>query len=164
MKLRLHISRKSFLRTAIFIAALVVIYIIIPKHTATKYDYSVGRLWNYDPITTSIDVPVFNDAERQKQIEDSLKSNFKPIYRRNNEIAEKVTEEYRNELAESPDLNLSAAGRNRLVNTLAQIYEIGIYDSRGGAAPKAIRLHIDPDSVSDPVPAASFYTFASAHG
>lgn len=159
-----YISRKRLLRTAIFIAAVVVIYIIIPKHAATKYDYSVGRLWNNEPIITSIDVPVFNDAERQKQIEDSLKSNFKPIYRRNNDIAEKVTSEYREELAESPEINLSAAGRNRLISVLEQIYEIGIYDSRGGAAAKAIRMHIDPDSVSDPVPAASFYTFASAHG
>lgn len=160
----IHISRKSAIRTMIFIIALITIYLILPKRAATKYDYSVGRIWNNDPIITSIEIPVFNDAERQKQIEDSLKSNFKPIYYRNNDVAAKVTEEYRAELAESPDLNLSAAGRNRLVAALEEIYDIGIYDSRGGAAPRAIRMHVTPDSVSDPVPAASFYTFASAHG
>lgn len=164
MSQRFHLSRKTLLRTAIFVAAVVVIYIAIPKRAATKYDYSVGRLWNYDPLITSIDVPVFNDAERQKQIEDSLKSNFKPIYYRNDDIASKVTDEYRAELAETADLDLSAAGRNRLINTLMEIYDVGIYDSRGGAAPRAIRLHVNADSVSEPIPSASFYTFASAHG
>lgn len=164
MNKRFHISRKTLLRSLIFFAAVAVIYIIIPKHAATKYDYSVGRLWNNDPIITSIDIPVFNDAERQQQIEDSLKSNFKPIYYRNNDIVEKVTTEYRAELAETPGLDLSAAGRNRLISALEDIYDVGIYDSRGGSAPRAIRLHVTPDSVGEPIPSASFYTFATAHG
>ncbi|MCM1292175.1 MAG: HDIG domain-containing protein [Bacteroides sp.] len=160
--MKLKLSRKRLLRLTIFLVSIVIVYLVMPRETGPKYEYSVGRLWNYDPLVTSIDVPVFNDEARQKAIKDSLVSNFKPIYYRNETTAQKVITEYRDEL-NTRATNLTASERNRLLNAIRDIYDVGIYDSRGGAAPKAIRIHVAKDSVSEPYPVASFHSFASAH-
>lgn len=163
MNTRFNISRDTLLRAAVFIAAVIIIFIALPKNSGMKYDYSIGRQWNYDALTTPIDIPVYNEPERQKAIEDSLKNNFKPIYYRNEDVATKVLTEYRDNLMSTPGLNILPAQRNRLLNALRDIYAVGVFDSQGGNAPRAIRMHVSTDSVGEPIPSAAFYTFATAH-
>ncbi len=155
-------TRGRIIRMSIFVAAVIIIYIALPKNTGVKYDYAVGKLWNYDALTTDIEVPIFNDPERQQEILDSLKVNFKPIYVRNEDVSEKVIGDFRDRLAADAG-NLNHAQRNLLFNTLREIYKLGVIDLQGSTPPAAIRIHISSDSVSDPIPAASFYRFATVH-
>lgn len=163
MNTRIHISKATLLKAIVFIAAVTFIFLAKPENIGMKYDYSVGRQWNYDALITPIDIPVYNEPERQKAIEDSLKNNFKPIYYRNEDVATKVISEYRDNLMATPGLNILPTQRNRLVSALSDIYAVGVFDSQGGSAPRAIRMHIGTDSVGEPIPSASFYSFATAH-
>ncbi len=163
MKELFHISRKSMMRTVVFIAAVAIIFIALPKNTGTKYVYGEGRLWNYDAIVTPVEIPIFNDPEQQKAIEDSLKSNFKPIYYRDNAIADKVINEYRDQLISGTKAKVTAAQSHQIVSALNEIYKVGVFDSKGGQIPTSVRIYENGKTVSDSTPSASFYSFASAH-
>lgn len=164
-KLSLKLSRDLLLRAVVYVASVIIIYIALPKNDGVKYDYDAGKLWNYDALITDIDVPIFNDPQRQQEILDSLKVNFKPVYERTDGVAESVIADFRDRLAaESGNIHLTNQQRNLLFNTLRDIYKIGVIDIQAsGVQPAAVRLHVAADSVSDPIPAASFYRFATVH-
>lgn len=147
----------------IFTASLIIIYIALPKNSDNKYEYSVGKLWNYDAVITEYELPIFNEPQRQKEIADSLKRTFIPTYYLNNDIATDVINEYATELARSSSLSLLSHKRSQLTATLRDIYKTGVIDSRGATLPPTIKIRIsDTERIGDK-PSSSFYTFASAH-
>lgn len=163
MNTRFNINRKTLLRSLIFFVAVAVISIMFPKHTSTKYNYSVWRIWDNDPVITAIDFPVYKSADIQKHIEDSIKSNFKPIYYRDNDISKKAITEYLTELSATYEPGLTFSIHSMLNNTLKNIYDVGVLDTIIEAAADTIRLLPSvQDSVGSPIPASRFATLSSA--
>lgn len=156
-------SKNTLLRALIFVSAAILLFVAIPGEEGQRYDYGIGKLWNYDAIVTSVDVPIFNEPERQQQIEDSIVRSHNPIYYRNSETGTMAVDNYTRALLSNHTLALLPQKRNLLVATLKEIYSTGIIDSRGGTMPRMVRIRKSETDPGIPQPSDGFYTFASAH-
>lgn len=161
MKNKLPVSRHTLLLAGIFVLCAAVLFIALPDNSVAKYEYDVGKLWNYDALVASVDIEIFNEPDKQKAIEDSMKRELKPIYYRNNDVASQVVDAYSAAL-NRPDMADIRHRRNSILNALRDIYRTGVIDSRGTALPQNVGMRISENEVRN-AEATSFYTFASAH-
>lgn len=158
----LNISRQSLLRAAIFAASIIIVYLALPDKTEVKFSYQEGKLWNYDAVVTSVDLDVFNDPDRQKAIEDSMKAEYKPVYYHDEAIANDAINRFSHQINQSPSLRNAPAKKTALISALRNIYHTGIIDSRGAALPSGVRIRTSNSDLRNQ-PSSDFYTFASAH-
>lgn len=157
-----NISKDTLTRAAIFLGGIILLYILMPRNSETAYEYAVGRPWNYDAVVASVDIPIFEEPVRQKEIEDSMKQELKPIFFRDNKTAAKIVEDYSHALQTDPRIGMHPQIRNRMLSTLRDIYSNGVIDSRGGKLPAVISMRTSDTDVKN-ANASNFYTFATAH-
>lgn len=159
---KIHISRDTMLRAAIFACGVIMLYLLTPRNSDTSYEYAVGRPWNYDAVVASVDIPIFQEPARQKEIEDSMKLELKPIFYRSNKTAGDIVENFTKALDNEPRMTLLPQVRRRLASALQEIYRTGVIDSRGGKLPPIISMRTSATDVKT-VSSSDFYTFATAH-
>ena len=159
---KLHITKNTFLRALIFLASVVVLYGLIPRDAETSYSYEMGRPWNYDAVVASTDIPIYETAARQKEIEDSMKRELKPIYLRNEAISSQVVGDFAKAVSEEKRLVFQPFVKNQLVAALRGVYDVGLIDAQGGTLPPVVRMRISDTNVKN-VNTSEYYTFSTAY-
>lgn len=121
------LRRPQLMRILVFLLTTVLIYIFAPTEQKFSPTYDVNKPWGYDDLIAPFDVPVYHTPERQAQLEDSLRKNFKPIYVRDNSVGQNVLTGYDSALDSIG--NLKRSDRNLLSGKLRHIYTVGVIDN-----------------------------------
>lgn len=159
---KIHITKGTFLRALIFLLSVVILYSLIPRDADVSYSYEVGRPWNYDAVVASTDIPIYETPSRQKEIEDSMKRELKPIFLRDDAVASQVVGDFSRAVGADKRLALMPYISNRLVTAIRGIYDVGVIDPQGGTLPSVVRIRLSDTNVKN-VNTSEYYTFATAH-
>lgn len=115
---------KWLIKSALFVTLVAIIVQLFPTETKFKYQFEVGKPWNYELITAAFDFPIYKDERVLQQERQLLIEGFTPYYA----LDSNVFISQKNKLIETIKLekNLSNAKLNYLINALAQVYNVGI--------------------------------------
>ena len=65
--MKLNISYNSLqilLRTVLFLLVIFIIIQLFPTRNTFKYQFDVGKPWNYELITASFDFPIYKSSQQ----------------------------------------------------------------------------------------------------
>lgn len=137
-------KRHNYLIILMFVAATALISLCLPRNGKTPIpSYEQGKPWLNPMLIAPFDFTIMKSDEEAKAITDSIKENFKPIYRRDDASAMEQIEQLGKDLAghnEAP-----YAVRQQLLHDVTQAYEDGIVDNLtseqiGRGALKQVRI------------------------
>ncbi len=73
-------SLEIFLKIAIFLVSAVIIFYILPREGQFKYDYQLGKPWNYSLIVAPFDFPMYKTDKEMNAERDTLLKSYHPYY------------------------------------------------------------------------------------
>ncbi|MDE7155271.1 MAG: hypothetical protein K2N79_03190, partial [Muribaculaceae bacterium] len=114
------IKRPVIIRTALFLAAVVMVVLLMPRRDQKLYRYEINRPWGYSLLTAPFDVPVYRDSISSREMRDSLEATFLPVFNRNDNASKPIFDVL------SKMHSISAEDRSALRSTLMRIYRDGI--------------------------------------
>lgn len=115
-------NRSVLLKTAAFIAATIVVLLLLPANDRQRFTYEENRPWTHSLLTAPFDIPVYRDSTSLRILRDSLESTFIPVYRRVPGAADAVSAKVISANGLEPD------DRLRLRSLLDRIYAGGVID------------------------------------
>lgn len=159
--------RDITIKAGLFIGALVLILLFLPRESENHYTYEVNRPWTYTLLTAPFDIPVRMDSVRAKAVRDSIDRVFEPVYTRNEAIERSMLAEYAKRLTPATaGVDIKAAERTRLLNEIQNLYADGIVsrevyaEIRAGRLPSVRFIH---DNVAESAPTADFRSERQAY-
>lgn len=159
--------RDITIKAGLFIGALVLILLFLPRESENHYTYEVNRPWTYTLLTAPFDIPVRMDSVRAKAVRDSIDRVFEPVYTRNEAIESTMLAEYAKRLTPATaGVDIKAAERTRLLNEISNLYADGIVsrevyaEIRAGRLPSVRFIH---DNVAESAPTADFRSERQAY-
>ena len=117
-------SKKTILRSLLFVASAVLIFYSFPRVDEKKYDYEENKPWRYSLLTAQFDIPVHLDSASARIMCDSIKESFVPVYQRLYDVEEQSVSNYR--VAIDGEDSLVATDKHKLIAILKQMYADGI--------------------------------------
>ena len=76
-------TRHHIIIALMLLAAVIAMALSLPRQSGVpEYSYEVGKPWINPTLTAMFDVPIEYDSETTKRITDSVKSDFIPIFDR----------------------------------------------------------------------------------
>lgn len=121
-------SRINIIRTALFIAASLILFYLFPHRDIDHYTYEMGKPWNYSLLTAPSDIPIYLDSISAQKAKDSIDSNFIPVYKRLTDETQSTIAALSTRINTMPACPLNAAERNRLIGVLNTTFANGIVD------------------------------------
>lgn len=76
-------------RIGLFVVLIATIVAIMPKDAKFKYQYEIGKPWNYDLMTAPFDFPIYKTDEQLKADKQDLLKNYTPYFQQDNKAFEK---------------------------------------------------------------------------
>lgn len=119
-------TKNTIVRTLLLVGATVLISLFMPESKEFVYDYSCGKPWTYSLLTAPFDIPVELDSASVAHKKDSIDSNFKNIYRLNEEVAERQLAAFKLHV---DTVCSTQAERNWAYAKLKEVYEDGVVDN-----------------------------------
>ncbi len=116
-------STKSWLKLAIFIIAVGLIFYFFPRGEARHLEYEVGKPWSNSLLTAEFDLKIMPDSARVKHDCDSIDAIFEPIYKRQGNPEQAIIS------ALKSDSIIIIGSRERIISLVNKIYTDGIIDS-----------------------------------
>lgn len=126
----MKILHKSITRWVLFVVAVVMTVYFVPTEDRNHYTYEVNRPWTYSLLTAPFDIPIHVDSITAREARDSIDRTFEPILKRDVAREKTIVSELASSIAETPDLPITPAERNRLTREIQQIYEDGVIDQK----------------------------------
>ena len=119
-------SKKTIIRSLMFIISVGIILYFLPRKNERQYLYEVNRPWSYSLLTAPFDIPIQLDSIRVQEVKDSINNVFIPVYKRNNDDSKAAIDAY--SLALNANQSVSIYEKTKLINALKEIYNNGIVD------------------------------------
>ena len=113
-------KRPVIIRILLFLAAVAMVLILMPRRSQKLYDYETNRPWGHSLLTAPFDIPVYRDSISSREMRDSLEATFLPIFNREDGAAQPLFK------ALSKMTGITAEQRSELRSTLMQLYRDGI--------------------------------------
>ena len=121
-------KRHNAIVLLLLLAGIIVISLALPRRDMIQQlNYSEGKPWLNPMLTAPFDIPIERDEASRQRITDSVNAHFVKIYRKDLTMGIKQTQALTNELNTRYDLPLAL--RQKLVNTLSQLYDQGLVDN-----------------------------------
>lgn len=121
-------TKDSLLRVLLFVGAVVIIIGLMPRKDSHSYQYEMGKPWAYSLLTAPSDMPIYLDSISMERVRDSISQTFVPVYQRDINIEKTTLAAYATRVNHTPEINLTPAERNKLINALKKLLENGIVD------------------------------------
>jgi len=81
MKLNIsHNYLQIILRTVLFLLVIFIIIQLFPTRNTFKYQFDVGKPWNYELITASFDFPIYKSTQQINTEKKELLKNYTPFF------------------------------------------------------------------------------------
>lgn len=120
-------KRSSLIKLAAFVAATLVVLLLLPNDDRQRFTYEENRPWTHALLTAPFDIPVYRDSTSVRQMRDSLEDSFIPVYRRINGAGDAVGDKILAAPGLQPD------DRSRLRAIIDRLYTRGIIDNHTSA-------------------------------
>lgn len=117
------ISRALFVLVAIFL-----IGYSFPHAGVSRYQYEMGKPWHYEPLQADFTFSVYYPDSVVRHMEDSIRRSILPVYVRNRQVQESVSEDFRKE-----HFVLGTNAYRHFTSILSQYYGMGILSSQDKA-------------------------------
>ena len=110
-----------------FLISAVLIILFFPRELKFKYQFYIGKPWRYGLLTAPFDFPIYKTEAQLSAEQDSILKNFKPYYKKDEQISNRGIESFRKDFSISK-LNLpnQSAYVNYIEKKLHDIYQIGV--------------------------------------
>ena len=153
------ISRITLVRAATFVVATLLVVLFLPGSDTQRFSYEENRPWTHSLLTAPFDIPVFRDSTTVREMSDSIRDSFVPVFKRNHQVADDMKQRI-NGLSELPQ-----SERTRLRTLVDRLYAGGIVDSETAtriSAKKLQKVKIVADNLIQTVSTSSFKSQRSA--
>lgn len=121
-------SLDVFLKVLIFVVSAAVIFYLLPRKGQFKYDYQLGKPWNYGLIVTPFDYPLIKTEGELQAERDTLLTDYHPYY-------EVDTTAYNSFLAQlrmnENDAWVPFSKKHKLPDSLSLLYQEALLDITG---------------------------------
>lgn len=108
------------MRALLFLAAITVILLLLPRKTTRSMNFQEGRPWNHSLLTAPFDIPIYRDSATIRIMRDSLNAEFIPVFTRDDSKGNELLRV----LAGLP--KVSPAEREGIRRAVASAYSKGI--------------------------------------
>lgn len=142
-------NREGLLKLLMLLAVAAVVVYFFPAPGKFRYEYAVGKPWEYSLLTAPFDIPIELDEAQKAAKRDSVDQAFVRVYSHNIRIADDQARRLNEKLATT---SLPYQLRAAIGKALRQVYSDGIVDNSTfdlilkGKAP-VIRYNIDNELV-----------------
>jgi len=122
---------QSVSRILLFVGAGLLISWLFPQSQQFKYEYNVGKLWEYDDLYADFDYAIRKLPKEIEAEKKQIKSQLYPFYTKSDDIKENVISKAKNGIEQLMlDTSVLKFGnRNDLIEQLNEIYLDGILDN-----------------------------------
>ncbi|MBD5269040.1 MAG: HDIG domain-containing protein [Bacteroides sp.] len=118
-------SKLNLIRAGLWLAAVVILVLILPRPDHQSYSYELNQPWKYPLLTADFDVPVRRDSTTAKAMLDSINRRFVPFVTRDTKAADANITRFENaESHHGSGLNVGL-----IVSLLSHVYQRGIVDA-----------------------------------
>ncbi len=118
-------SLDVFFKVLIFLVGAVVIFYLLPRKGQFKYEYQLGKPWNYGLIVTPFDYPLMKMDKELQTEKDTLLSTYHPYY----EIDTSSYLGFKQQLnVNFNDIWISFAKKNNLPDSIGDSYRNAVLD------------------------------------
>ena len=159
-------SKDNLLRALLFVAAITIIIWLLPRKDERAYHFEMGKPWTYSLLTAPSDMPIYLDSIRTREVIDSIKDSFIPVYERDINIEKSTVSAYATRINATKDLDLTPHERNMLINSLRRLLENGIVEQntyqevKSGQLPEVRFIH---DNTAIIIPTDNFLSARAAY-
>lgn len=118
-------SLEKLLKISIFLASAAVIFYLLPREGQFKYDYQLGKPWNYGLIVAPFDFPMHKTDKELTAERDTLLKSYHPYY----EVDSTAFASFNGQLtATFNDSWKKFSEKNNIADTLSLVYKDAIRD------------------------------------
>ncbi|MDE5608015.1 MAG: HDIG domain-containing protein [Muribaculaceae bacterium] len=117
-----HLNRFFLGRAAIFIVSLAAIIYLMPRADKVNLSFAEGEKWNHPVLTASFEIPVYLEDSVQKSLIDSIKKEFKPVYR----FVDNPYDSLRSVLAAIDSRVMTEAQTASIIKNIESVYKKGV--------------------------------------
>lgn len=158
-------SKLNIVRFALFLGAVVLIVLSLPKTDRHSYIYEQNQPWRYPLLTAPFDIPLMPDSLTVKSLKDSIDRHFVPFVIEHLDISSRNIEEYKKSLG-----SVNIEGKDWLISTMTTIYNKGIVENdvyeqiKSGDMTYVRTTHNEePDNFISELPAGAMMTSRQAY-
>lgn len=83
-------------RIGLFVLLVGVIVLLYPREKQFKYQYDLGKPWNYELLTATFDFPIYKTDEQLKRDKEELLANYVPYFQIDTRMADLQLEKWLN--------------------------------------------------------------------
>lgn len=84
------------IRIGLFVLLVGVIVLLYPREKQFKYQYDLGKPWNYELLTATFDFPIYKTDEQLKRDKEELLANYVPYFQIDTRMADHQLEKWLN--------------------------------------------------------------------
>lgn len=129
------LSKLNIIRGLLWLAAVTVMFLILPHPDRQSYSYELEQPWRYPLLTADFDMPILRDSASANAMRDSIDRTFIPFVQRNPQIAQQNIERFKAAISQ----NSPVASVSLLSGLLTNVYSRGIVE-----ASVYEKIHQDP--------------------
>ncbi|MBO4945119.1 MAG: HDIG domain-containing protein [Muribaculaceae bacterium] len=161
-----QVSGYRWLKWLILIVSVVVVAYCMPRESRSNYVYESGRPWNYSLLTAPFDIPITLDSLSAQRARDSIDMRFEPVYVRDALTDKNAVNLIASLIQSNPQVKLSPGERNRLINEIRRIYDMGIVTADTYAEIRTGRLRnvrMIHDNTAVSIPTSNYLSARAAY-
>lgn len=88
---------RIFSRIGLFLVVAAIIVLLFPKEKRFKYQYEIGKPWNYELITASFDFPIYKTDDQLAADRNELLSSYTPYFQYDSKASEQQLNKWLND-------------------------------------------------------------------
>ena len=120
-------TRHHIIIALMLLAAVIAMALSLPRQSGVpEYSYEVGKTWINPTLRAMFGVPIEYDSETTERITDSVKSDFIPIFDREEKTGQRQVALLAKALDSTPGIS---GNKQALLSMLTKIYDDGIVDN-----------------------------------
>lgn len=158
-------SSQQILRYTYIVTALLVIISLIPTNQKFKYDFELGKPWQYEDLLAPFKYPILKSDAQLDEEKAEIKNNFEPFYEKDESIRSKALSSFNQALKENIGQFGSEIEKEKeyikageaIINT---IYAKGLIEleAKHKSNDKTQRIHLITNKIATRKKTSDFYT------
>lgn len=118
-------SKLNMVRGGLWLAAVVILVLILPRPDHQSFSYELGQPWKYPLLTADFDMPILRDSASANALRDSIDHTFVPFVQRDDNISATNIARFRNSTVH----HSSESNTGVLTHLLRKVYNDGVVDA-----------------------------------
>lgn len=118
----------NILRALLFIVAIVLVVLMLPRHKDVKFTYEEGKPWATSMLIATKDIPIYLDSASMEKKKDSIINAVIPNYKFDLLIRSEVVDAVRQRLEEDMAMGIDALDKTIILDKISQAYDNGVIE------------------------------------